>query len=144
MPTMTEMMNGREVYMGKMNIGPNTFPDGLPEKCYSVLPYSGRLVVLRRGVRGFANCSEQSHSAAQNQKKARAENKLLGVSKAQEAAMVYGSKFGYDKPGADPKNYDKHGVLLQDISNELSETIQQEEPSVRPDRESSPSDIRVR
>jgi len=124
--------------MGNRNIYPDTIPDGLPEKCYAVLPYSGRLILLKRGVKGFYNCSDQSYSAAQNRKKARAENKILGISKAQEAAMSFGSKFGFDKPEADPKNYDKRGVLLQDVNKELSETIQLHIMNlVQPDRRSS-------
>ena len=94
------------------------FPDGLPEMCYTVLPYSGRLVLLKRGIRAFYNCSDQSPSAAKNRKTACAENKRLGVGKAQEAAMVYGTRFGFSLPEADPKNYDQRGVLLKQASSE--------------------------
>ena len=119
-------------------INPPAFPDGLPEKCYSVLPFSGRLILLKRGVRGFCNCSDQSYSAAKNRKTAMVENKLLGVSKAQLAAMVFGSISGFDKPEADPKNYDKRGNLLQEINKEISEPIpQQKNTPVRPDRNQS-------
>ena len=40
---------------------------------------------------------------------ATAANEAMGVTKAQEAAMLFGSIYGWDKPGADPKNYDKEG-----------------------------------
>jgi len=90
----------------------HVFPDGLPEICYAVLPYSGKLVVLKRGVRSFSMFSYQSSSAAKNRNTAKEENKLLGISKAQEAAMLFGARFGFSHPEADPKNYDRHGNYL--------------------------------
>jgi len=88
------------------------FHEGLPEICYSTLPYSGKLVILKRGIRAFSMCYDQSSSAAKNRRAAIAENKRLGISKAQVAAMIYGARFGFDNPEADPKNYDKRGNLL--------------------------------
>jgi len=130
--------------MGIRDTRPDALPDGLPEKCYTVLPYSGRLILLKRGARGFFTCSDQSYSPAQNRKKAKAENRLLGVSKAQEAAMVSGSNYGFDRPEADPNNYDKHGVFLQNANEKLPETMpHQDSVPVRPDRE-KPGEVRER
>lgn len=38
-----------------------------------------------------------------------AANKAMGVTKRQETAMVAGSMFGWNVPGANPLNYDKDG-----------------------------------
>ena len=40
---------------------------------------------------------------------ATAANEAMGVTKAQEAAMLFGSIYGWDKSGADPKYYNEQG-----------------------------------
>lgn len=40
-------------------------------------------------------------------------NGKLGVTKAQEEAMKAGSMFGWNVPGADPKNYDMDGKPMK-------------------------------
>ena len=40
-------------------------------------------------------------------------NGKLGVTKAQEEAMKTGSMFGWNVPGADPKNYDMDGKPMK-------------------------------
>ena len=42
-----------------------------------------------------------------------AENQIIGVTRAQEAAMLAGSLFGWDTPAADPKNYDEQGQPIK-------------------------------
>ena len=103
---------------------PLEYPEGLPEICYATLPHSGKLVVLKRGVRSFSMFSHQSSSAAKNRKTAKEENELLGINKAQEAAMKYGTRFGFGHPEADPKNYDKRGNLLPVYSEPDKGTIE--------------------
>lgn len=81
----------------------------LPPVCYSTLPDTGQAIMIKRGENGYYPCGSTTdiHSAAAF---AEQKNKELNVSKAQEAAMLTGSMFGWDVPGADPKNYDENGA----------------------------------
>jgi hypothetical protein len=44
-----------------------------------------------------------------NRQIAAAKNALLGVTRAQEEAMLAGSIYGWDTPAAKPWNYDQYG-----------------------------------
>ena len=48
-------------------------------------------------------------------------NTTIGVTKAQAAAMVAGSMFGWQVPGADPKNYDDQGLPVRPKARERDE-----------------------
>lgn len=80
----------------------------LPDKCFSPLEASGELIVITKGEKGYAptgtfpqNTSPKEGAAALNESN--------GITKAQEAAMVAGSMFGWAVPAADPRNYDAKG-----------------------------------
>ena len=81
----------------------------LPEHCYSMLSAENKLIKIVKGESGYHGlCQLDEHG----RKTVDAKNQAIGVSKAQEAAMVIGSMFGWDKPGADPKNYDDQGIPI--------------------------------
>ena len=85
----------------------------LPESCHSVLPSSGELIVIKRGEKGYFPGEFSSVDETENRIFADDRNTKNGVSKAQEAAMLAGSMFGWDAPAADPKNYDENGTPIQ-------------------------------
>lgn len=79
----------------------------LPEHCYSMLSAENTLIKIVKGESGYHEvCQLDEHG----RKTVDAKNAAIGVTKAQEAAMVIGSMFGWDKPGANPANYDEQGV----------------------------------
>lgn len=84
----------------------------LPEKCFSYLESTGEVIVIQKGERGYT----PTDSYGKNMTPREAVNKLneaLGVTRAQEEAMVAGSMFGWAVPGADPKNYDAEGYAIR-------------------------------
>lgn len=86
----------------------------LPVQCFSTLPSSGELILLTRGEKGYTPCPEFSVADAQeNRKFAEDNNGKNGITKAQEAAMLAGSMFGWQAPAANPKNYDENGHLIK-------------------------------
>ena len=86
----------------------------LPVQCFSVLPSSGELILLTRGEKGYSPCPEFSAAdAGENRRFAEDSNGKNGVTKAQEAAMLAGSMFGWQTPAADPKNYDEQGQPIK-------------------------------
>lgn len=80
----------------------------MPEMCYSTLPSSGEVIKVFRGEHSYIPLKMPIDSAAAR-KYADDMNRRLGVSKAQEAAMLVGSIFSWSIPGANPKNYDELG-----------------------------------
>ena len=80
----------------------------LPEKCFSVLPSSDELIIIERNKAGYTPAGAKAHGRT-GREAADAANKAMGVTKRQEAAMVAGSMFGWNVPGANPMNYDKDG-----------------------------------
>lgn len=86
----------------------------LPAQCFSTLPSTGELILLTRGEKGYTPCPEFSVAdAGENHRFAEDNNGKNGVTKAQEAAMLAGSMFGWQTPAADPKNYDEQGQPIK-------------------------------
>lgn len=85
----------------------------LPEHCYAVLPSSGQLIEVRRGEMGYYPCAYSTGDRAYNQVLANHLNAHEGVTKAQAAAMLAGSMFGWKVPAADPSCYDLDGEPIR-------------------------------
>ena len=84
----------------------------LPALCLSIEPSSGDLINIKRGMKGyFPSDWNQPNEKAHNRETADYANEKIGVTKAQEAAMLHGSMFGWDIPAANPKSYDENGKL---------------------------------
>ena len=80
----------------------------LPEKCFAALEATGEAIIIHRGVKGYTP-TEQRPKGVSGQEGADKLNKTIGVTRAQAAAMLAGSMFGWACPGADPANYDEQG-----------------------------------
>ena len=89
----------------------------LPEVCYSILPSTGDVIIIKHGESGYYRCEYSTEDKAFNREFANDRNANLGVSKAQVEAMLAGSMYGWDVPAADPKSYDENGTLLQNTKD---------------------------
>lgn len=85
----------------------------LPEVCYSILPSTGDVIIIKHGESGYYRCEYSTEDKAFNREFANDRNANLGVSKAQVEAMLAGSMYGWDVPAADPKSYDVNGTPLR-------------------------------
>ena len=85
----------------------------LPDKCYAVLPSGDEIIIVKKGESGYYHTDKYGHDRAEALAIVDECNESGGVSKAQAAAMLAGSMFGWEVPAADPKNYDKEGQLIK-------------------------------
>ena len=97
----------------------------LPNFCYAVLPSSGELIRVKNGEQGYYPDYHSSADAESNREKADQLNGGLLITRGQAAAMLHGSLFGWDTPGADPANYMFDGSPLRQgaVSDERSEPV---------------------
>ena len=89
----------------------------LPEVCYSILPSTGDVIIIKHGESGYYRCEYSTEDKAFNREFANDRNANLGVSKAQVEAMLAGSMYGWDVPAADPESYDENGTLLRNTKD---------------------------
>lgn len=85
----------------------------LPDLCYSYLEAVNQIVILRKGETGYYKTDFPVTDKEDGRQIVSEHNRKLRVSRAQEAAMVCGSMFGFDKPGADPKQYNENGEFIR-------------------------------
>ncbi len=81
----------------------------LPNDCFSILPSTGEVIFIKKDEAGYFRQQQSTSDLAINRQIVTANNTLLGVTRAQEEAMLGGSLFGWDAPAAKPWNYDKNG-----------------------------------
>ncbi len=79
---------------------------GLPRFCYSYLPTTQEEIRI-----DFATSGYTSYRKLKSDRDVKEINREIAVTPAQAAAMLAGSMFGWDVPGADPKSYDEYGRL---------------------------------
>lgn len=85
----------------------------LPERCLSMLPSTGEIISIVRGESGFYPTDIHFPEKQDRRIYVNRVNKNAGVTKAQEAAMLAGSMFGWDTRAANPCSYDKYGQPLK-------------------------------
>ena len=83
----------------------------LPEYCHSVLPSMGELIRISRGTDGYMPANQKANGET-GREAADKLNRREGITKAQEAAMLAGSMFGWQTPVADPNNYNEQGQMI--------------------------------
>lgn len=90
----------------------------LPDMCYGVLPSSLDIIIIKKGEPGYYPTNIfNPRTRAEAQALVDAYNKTGGVSKAQAAAMLAGSIFGWNTPAANPENYDENGNPIKPRSD---------------------------
>ena len=85
----------------------------LPPMCYSVLPSTGEVIQIDRWQKGYTATSFNDGNRAENEAIKDKFNEKLGVSKAQEQAMLAGSMIRWDSIAAKPKSYDENGKAIK-------------------------------
>ncbi len=87
------------------NMGATVVPlrSSLPELCYAVHGETGKVIIIKKGETGYFKADTPTKSREESHKLADEYNKKLGLSKPQATAMYWGSVYGFDTPGADPK-----------------------------------------
>ena len=89
----------------------------LPEKCFAALETEDDLVLIKKGEMGYERTGIHSDAGQDKHEAADTLNDTMGITKAQAAAMLSGSMFGWEAPAADPKNYDAHGTPIRPGQN---------------------------
>ena len=76
-------------------------------------PDATAVLEIERWQKGYTATTFKDGSREENAAVKDKFNEKLGVTKAQEQAMIAGSMFGWDKPAAKPKNYDENGKPIK-------------------------------
>ena len=85
----------------------------LPPMCYSILPSTGEVIQIDRWQKGYTATKFNDGNRAENEAIKDKFNEKLGVTKAQEQAMLAGSMSRWDSIAAKPKSYDENGKAIK-------------------------------
>lgn len=88
------------------------FAHKLPDMCWSVNHADGKLICIKKGENGCFPSEWDTGDAERNRRIADYNNQKRGITFAQERAMVTGSMFGWNSPGADPQHYEQHDTQM--------------------------------
>lgn len=102
-------------------------PLALPEVCHGILPSTGALIRIDRGVEGYSVLPYSTSNPAENRRLADEKNRRMGVFPQQEAAMLGGALFGWDTPAAQAASYNMHGEPIRPLAHGKS----REEKSIK-------------
>ena len=83
----------------------------LPETCFCALKEVNMVLLTKYGESGYCPV-ENIPEGMGAEEYADTLNQMMGVSKAQQTAMLYGSMFGWDIPAARPERYDENGIPI--------------------------------
>ncbi len=89
----------------------------LPERAYANMPSTGELILIKRGEVGYYPEPDLEDVSAAIM------NDIIGVSKAEAEAMLCGSLFGWDVPGANPELYVEVGNKMKIKSKALDRLV---------------------
>lgn len=73
---------------------------------------------MKFGTHGYSSCTVPPEWKGKERKLADQYNVKLNVTKQQEAAMIHGSKYGWNTPGADFRSYNKSKKQYKDKNND--------------------------
>lgn len=82
----------------------------LPNNCFTILPSSGEVILIVYGEQGYHQTGLTTNNSALNRQIVNTNNALMDVTRAQEEAMLAGSLFGWNTPGAKPWRYEQDGA----------------------------------
>ena len=85
----------------------------LPEHCYIYLPTTREIGIVKKGESGYYRSDLTPVYGEDGKQFVEELNQKGGITKAQEAAMLAGSMFGWQTPAADPENYDEQGQPIK-------------------------------
>ena len=93
----------------------------LPEHCYIYIPTTREIGIVKKGESGYYRSDLTPVYGEDGKQFVEELNQKGGITKAQEAAMLAGSMFGWQTPAADPQNYDEQGQPIKRKTKDRSE-----------------------